>query len=50
MFRGKCINCQADVIRQYVKQGRRSIMNDKDVKELNDIFREFKKQKRKDAD
>jgi uncharacterized phage-like protein YoqJ len=35
-FKGKAINCQADVIRQYVKQGRDSIMNE--CKELNDIL------------
>ena len=28
MFRGKSINCQADVIRQYVKKGRESIYNE----------------------
>ena len=28
MFRGKSINCQADVIRQYVKTGRASVMHD----------------------
>lgn len=28
MFRGKAVNCQADVINQYVKEGRQSIMNE----------------------
>ena len=28
MFRGKAINCQADAIRQYVKEGRESILRD----------------------
>lgn len=26
MFKGKSTNCQADVIRQYIKQGRDSIL------------------------
>jgi hypothetical protein len=35
MFKGKnTINCQADVIRQYVKDGRESIINEELVKEL----------------
>lgn len=33
-YRGKSINCQADVIQQYVKEGRNSIMQSKDVQEL----------------
>ena len=37
MFRGKAINCQADVIKQYVKQGRKSILNEPDVKEFRKI-------------
>lgn len=28
MFRGKSINCQADVVKQYVKEGRQSIMRE----------------------
>lgn len=28
IFKGKSINCQADVVRQYVKEGRKSIMNE----------------------
>lgn len=28
IFKGKSINCQADVIRQYIKQGRESILQD----------------------
>lgn len=34
MFRGKAINCQADVIRQYIKEGRKSILKEPDVIEL----------------
>lgn len=35
IFKGKnTINCQADVIRQYIKQGRQSIMEEELVKEL----------------
>lgn len=35
MFKGKnTINCQADVIRQYVKHGRKSIMEEELVKDL----------------
>ena len=33
-FRGKCINCQADVIRDYVKYGRDYIMQSYEVKEF----------------
>lgn len=36
MYRGSCVNCQADVIRQYVKQGRESIVLE--VKELEKIL------------
>ncbi len=28
MFKGKSVNCQADVIRQYIKEGRQSIVDD----------------------
>lgn len=38
MFKGKAINCQADVIRQYIKQGRKSILNEPDVIELRNIL------------
>jgi hypothetical protein len=35
VFKGKnTINCQADVVRQYVKQGRKSIMDEELVKEF----------------
>lgn len=35
IFKGKnTINCQADVVRQYVKQGRQSIMDEELVKEF----------------
>lgn len=37
MFRGKAINCQADVIRQYIKEGRKSILNEPDVIEFRKI-------------
>lgn len=42
MFRGKCINCQADVIRKYVKDGRRSLMADPLVQELNKMMKSWK--------
>lgn len=38
MFRGKAINCQADVIRQYIKQGRDTILAEPDVKELRKVL------------
>lgn len=35
IFKGKnTINCQADVVRQYIKQGRKSIMEEELVKEF----------------
>lgn len=37
IFKGKSINCQADVIRQYIKQGRGSIMTE--CKDLVDILK-----------
>ena len=42
MFRGKCVNCQADVIRKYVKDGRRSLMADPLVQELNKMMKSWK--------
>jgi hypothetical protein len=39
MFKGKAINCQADVIRQYIKKGRHSILQEKLVKELIEIMK-----------
>lgn len=42
MFRGKSINCQADVIRQYVKEGRQSILQEEDVKELRLLMKLWK--------
>ena len=36
MFKGKSVNCQADVIRQYIKKGRDSIV--REVQELLDLF------------
>lgn len=38
-FRGRCINCQADVIRDYVKFGRDSIMKDNDVQEFIKVLK-----------
>lgn len=38
MFKGKAVNCQADVIRQYVKEGRQSILNEPNVIELRCIL------------
>ncbi len=38
MFRGNCINCQADVIRDYVKKGRNYIMEGDDVKEFIELM------------
>ncbi len=37
IFKGKSINCQADVIRQYIKEGRESVVND--FKELWELFK-----------
>lgn len=34
MFRGKSINCQADVINDYIKHGRSYILEDKKVQEF----------------
>lgn len=42
MFRGKSINCQADVIRQYVKEGRQSILQEEDVKGLRFLIKFWK--------
>ncbi len=42
MFRGKCVNCQADVIKQYIKEGRQSILKDEDVKELRLLIKIWK--------
>ena len=42
MFRGKCVNCQADVIKQYIKEGRKSLIQDKDVKELRLLIKSWK--------
>ena len=43
MFKGKyTVNCQADVIRQYIKQGRKSIMSEPLVRELNSIMKSWK--------
>jgi hypothetical protein len=42
MFGRNCVNCQADVIRQYIKQGRQSIMTEPLVQELNNIIRSWK--------
>ena len=42
MFRGKCINCQADVIKQYIKEGRKTLTQDEDVKELRLLIKLWK--------
>ena len=42
MFRGKSVNCQADVIKQYVKEGRQSILQEEDVKELRLLIKIWK--------
>lgn len=41
MFKGHSINCQADVIRQYIKEGRKSIIDD--CKEFINILKDMKK-------
>lgn len=41
IFKGKSLNCQADVIRKYIKQGRKSILED--CKEFIDIMYELQK-------
>lgn len=38
-FKGKAVNCQADVIRQYIKTGRSSILLEPDVKQLRRILK-----------
>ncbi|MFE8701091.1 DUF6977 family protein [Cytobacillus sp. FJAT-54145] len=38
MFRGKSVNCQADVIKQYVKEGRASLL--RDIEPLLTAFQE----------
>lgn len=40
IFKGKSINCQADVIRQYIKEGRQSIIEE--CKEFIKLLRENK--------
>lgn len=37
MFKGRSVNCQADVIRQYIKQGRDSLVAE--YQELMDLFK-----------
>lgn len=37
IFKGKSLNCQADVIRQYIKQGRQSLVAE--YQDLMDLFR-----------
>lgn len=40
IFKGKkSLNCQADVVRQYVKQGRSSIMEEREVIELLELLK-----------
>ena len=40
MFKGKSINCQADVVRQYIKCGRSSIMKEPLVREFINKIKE----------
>lgn len=40
IFKGKSINCQADVVRQYVKCGRSNIMNEPLVREFINKIKE----------
>lgn len=42
MFRGKSVNCQADVIRQYIKEGANSILQEEDVRELRLLIKIWK--------
>ena len=42
MFKGHSINCQADVVRQYVKEGRSSIMKEELVREFIKILNNAK--------
>ena len=37
IFKGKSLNCQADVVRQYIKVGRQSLVDD--YQELMDLFK-----------
>nr|WP_081390274.1 hypothetical protein [Paenibacillus odorifer] len=37
IFKGKSLNCQADVVRQYIKQGRQSLVDE--YQELMDLFK-----------
>ncbi len=39
MFKGRAINCQADVIRTYIKEGRGFIMNDPDVQAIANLMK-----------
>lgn len=41
IFKGKSLNCQADVIRQYVKRGRQSIIDE--CAELQSLFKEARR-------
>ena len=41
MFKGKSINCQADAIRAYVKEGRKSILQRADVKSFINLMNSF---------
>ena len=43
MFKGRSANCQADVFRQYVKVGRKSILSALDVKEFVELMRKTEK-------
>ncbi len=37
IFKGKSINCQADVVRQYIKEGRETILEE--CRELIDVLK-----------
>lgn len=37
IFKGKSLNCQADVVRQYIKEGRQSLVDD--YQEVMDMFK-----------
>jgi hypothetical protein len=43
MFKGRSVNCQADVIHQYVKEGRKSILAELNVKEFVELMRKTEK-------
>jgi len=50
MFKGKAVNCQADIIKKYIKEGRKSIMKDKLVNKFIKLATEPNKLEVKDGD